>query len=194
MANAREIIVEVMNEVQGVAKKERNTQGTGYNFRGIDAVINAIGPALRKAGGFVVPRILEKTNEVAASKSGGSLNTVRLTIEFSIYGTEGEPVVGVVASEAFDSGDKATAKAMSVGLRTFLLQVLALPTTEPDPDSFTYELGQTQPRDWDSEIAGLKDRDSALQLFNEARTRKAPKNVLDAITAKGKTLTPEVNV
>ena len=97
---------------------------------------------------------------------------------------------GLVAAEAFDSGDKATAKAMSVALRTFLLQLLALPTDEPDPDSFTYELGQTAARDWDAEIADLKDRDAALHLYNEARTRKASKAVLDAITAKGKTFTP----
>ena len=38
-----------------------------------------------------------------------------------------------------DSGDKATAKAMSVAFRTALLQALALPTDEPDPDSQSYE-------------------------------------------------------
>jgi hypothetical protein len=186
MAEAREVIIEVMREVQGVAKKDRNTQGSGYNFRGIDAVLNAVGPAIRKVGGFIVPNVLEKASEVHPSKSGGSLNTVRLTVEFSIYGTEGEPISGVVAAEAFDSGDKATAKAMSVALRTFLLQLLALPTDEPDPDSFSYELGQSASRDWEAEIAELKDRDSALHLYNEARTRKAPKAILDAITAKGK--------
>lgn len=42
-------------------------------------------------------------------------------------------------------------------------------------------------RNWDSEITALKDRDSAVQLFNEARTQKAPKTVLDQITAKAKT-------
>lgn len=42
-------------------------------------------------------------------------------------------------------------------------------------------------RDWAGEIAALKDRASALHLYNEARTRKAPAEVLEAITAKGKT-------
>ena len=187
MAQAREIIVSVMKEVQGVAKKDTN-KAQGFNFRGIDAVINKVGPALRNAGGFIVPNIIEKTAEVVPAKNGGSLNTVRLTVEFAIWGTEGDPVTGTVASEAFDSGDKATAKAMSVALRTFLLQLLALPTDEPDADSFSYELGHAPAaRDWSAEIAGLKDRDAALQLYNEARTRKASKAVLDAITEKGKT-------
>lgn len=42
-------------------------------------------------------------------------------------------------------------------------------------------------RNWNAEIAALKDRDSAVQLFNEARTQKASKTVVDAITAKAKT-------
>ena len=42
-------------------------------------------------------------------------------------------------------------------------------------------------RNWSDETEKLTDRDSAVQLFNEARTQKAPKAVLDAITAKAKT-------
>jgi hypothetical protein len=42
-------------------------------------------------------------------------------------------------------------------------------------------------RNWAAETEKLVDRDSAVQLFNEARTQKAPKAVLDAITAKAKT-------
>lgn len=42
-------------------------------------------------------------------------------------------------------------------------------------------------RNWAAEVEKLKDRDAAVQLFNEARTQKAPKAVLDAITEKGKT-------
>jgi len=38
-----------------------------------------------------------------------------------------------------DSGDKATAKAMSVAFRTALLQSLSLPTDEVDPDATSYE-------------------------------------------------------
>jgi hypothetical protein len=41
-------------------------------------------------------------------------------------------------------------------------------------------------RNWSAETEKLTDRDSAVQLFNEARTQKAPKAVLDAITAKAK--------
>jgi hypothetical protein len=45
---------------------------------------------------------------------------------------------------------------------------------------------ESKANDWSPLIEKLNDRDSALQLFNEARTSGAPKSVLDAITAKGK--------
>lgn len=141
MATAIEVIQTVMSEVQGLAKTDRN-QAQGFNFRGIDAVMNAVGPALRKAGGFIVPSVVEKTSEVQPSRNGGSLQVVRLTVAYTVVGSEGDPITGTVAAEAFDSGDKATAKAMSVAYRTFLLQVLCLPTDEPDPDASSYELGK----------------------------------------------------
>ena len=42
-------------------------------------------------------------------------------------------------------------------------------------------------RDWRAEIAALADYDSALHLYNEARTRKVPESILEEIIAKGKT-------
>ncbi len=184
--NARELVLAVMQEVQGLAKRDKNTH-QNFNFRGIDAVVNAVGPALRKHGGFITPQIIEKSSEIM----NGKLNLVRLTVGFEVFGTEGEPIIGTVAAEAFDSGDKATAKAMSVAYRTFLLQLLCLPTDEPDPDSFTYDIAQhTAPakvaRNWSAELEKVKDRESALHLYNEARTQGADKKTLDLITAKGK--------
>lgn len=183
---AQELIVAVMNDVQGLAKKDKNTQ-QGFSFRGIDAVMNAVGPSLRKHGGFIVPNVVEKSNEIVATKSGGSLNYVRLTVTFCVYGDDAQYIAGTVAAEAFDSGDKATAKAMSVAYRTFLLQLLCLPTDEPDPDAFSYELADkavATARDWTAETGALTDIESARQLYAEARTQKAGDKVLKAIEAK----------
>lgn len=188
MATANEVILNVMNEVQGLAKKDKNT-AQGFSFRGIDAVLNVVGPALRKHGGFIVPNVLSRDYLTAQTAKGGTVNIARLTVEFAVHGTDGDAVKGIVAAEAFDSGDKATAKAMSVALRTFLLQTLALPTDEPDPDSFSYELGEHVPaRDWVAEINNVKTIEAARQLYNEARQAKAPVNVIKAIETKASTL------
>jgi len=183
MATAREVILAVMQEVQGVAKRDRNS-AQGFNFRGIDAVMNKVGPALRNAGGFILPEIKEATHSTALTAKGSAINVCHLTVQFGIYGLDGEPVVGSVQAEAFDSGDKATAKAMSVALRSFLLQVLALPTDEPDPDSFTYEAS----RDFAGEAeakALLYDVDGLRKLYSEAVAARAPKDILESIKAYG---------
>lgn len=170
MATAAQVVIHTMNKVQGVAKKDKN-QSQGFSFRGIDAVMNAVGPAIREAGGFISPTVLEKSNEQVPSRNGGSLSVVRLTVQYSVYGDEGDPISGVVVAEAFDSGDKATAKAMSVAYRTFLLQLLCLPTDEPDPDSHSYEIAPV-------DAGALVDW---LAAVNDATTEAELKTIWEAV-------------
>jgi hypothetical protein len=176
MSNAQQVIVTVMAEVNSVAKKDKN-QSQGFNFRGIDAVMNAVGPALRKAGGFIVPEVLGVENTAVPSASGKSLNVVRVSVKYSVFGTEGEPIVGIIAAEAFDSGDKATAKAMSVAYRTFLLQLLCLPTDEPDPDHDSYEIGKIA-----VDLGGLVDW---AEVIKSATTQAELKNAWTEIANAG---------
>lgn len=132
-------LIAVMQDVQSVAKTGHNQQ-QNFNFRGIDAVVNAVGPAFRNHGVFVLPNVKQSEyGQVTIGKNSTQMGHVRMTVEFTFTGVDGDSVSCVVACEAMDSGDKATAKAMSVGLRTALLQVLALPTDEPDPDASSYE-------------------------------------------------------
>jgi len=184
---ARELVVEVMKEVQGLAKRDKNTS-QGFNFRGIDAVMNVVGPALRKHGGFITPTVTDVSTSVAPTKSGGSLNICRLQVTYSVYGSEGDPIVGTVAAEAMDSGDKATAKAMSVAYRTFLLQLLCLPTDEPDPDTYSYELAGKDIYTLASEAYFNKDLAKLKTLYVEAQQAKLPKDKLDLIVMWGKEL------
>jgi hypothetical protein len=135
-----EAMAAVMADVDHVAKRERNTQGRGYNFRGIDSVVNAVGPALRTHKVIVVPSVQEyHYGEILSGKERTPMGHARVIVAYTFYGPDGDSIVASAAGEAFDSGDKATPKAMSVAFRTALLQALALPTDEPDPDSQSYE-------------------------------------------------------
>lgn len=136
--NALESMSAVMEKVRGLAKRERNSQ-QGFNFRGIDAVVNVVGPALREVGAVITPRILTVDQHYGTSKSGGTLTGTRVTVEYTWHGPDGSTIVGAAPGEAFDSGDKGTAKAMSVAYRTYLLQALTLPTDESDPDAQVYD-------------------------------------------------------
>jgi hypothetical protein len=190
MATAAEVVLSVMNDVQGLAKKDKN-QAQGFSFRGIDSVMNAVGPALRKAGGFVVPAVQSVRHETLTTAKGSQMNAAYVEVLFSVYGGDnGEPISGIVAAEAFDSGDKATAKAMSVAMRTFLLQLLCLPTDEPDPDSFSYEAGKPA-RDWVAEADALAlsyDLDGLRKLYVAAQAAKASSAVLEKVKAYGNDL------
>lgn len=189
MTTAAQVILAVMNDVQGLAKKDKN-QAQGFSFRGIDSVMNVVGPALRKAGGFIVPEIKSVKHETITTAKGALMNAAFVEVNFSIYGSDGDPVTGTVAAEAFDSGDKATAKAMSVAMRTFLLQVLCLPTDEPDPDSFSYEATKAA-TDWlklAEDLEWKKDRDGLLNLYSKAVANKAPADVVEKIKQIGKNL------
>lgn len=138
---AAQALIAVMRDVDFVAKTHQTNAEGRYMYRGIDDVINAIAVPLRNAGAFMVPTVLEKSAEVQPTAKGGSVNLVRVTVQFAIYGEIGEPIIGSAPGEAFDSGDKATSKAMSVAFRSFLLQALAIPTNEPDPDEQNFERG-----------------------------------------------------
>jgi hypothetical protein len=128
----------VMSDVQGVAKNDRNT-AQGFSFRGIDAVVNAVGPALRRHGVIVLPKILSREYGSFATKSGTLMHTASIEVEYTFVGPASDSLSCSVLGEAADAGDKATPKAMSVAFRTALLQALCLPTDEPDPDSQSYE-------------------------------------------------------
>ena len=138
MTTIIEALSKVSADIGAVRKRERNQQ-QGFNFRGIDSIINAAWPALRQHGVVFTPKVLAKEIRESTSARGGKVSNVYLTVRYRFYGPEGDHLDATVAAESFDWGDKATAKAMSVALRTALLQVLALPTDEPDPDTHSYQ-------------------------------------------------------
>lgn len=130
---------EIMKSVGGIAKKDRN-QAQGFNFRGIDSVVNAVSPALQKYGVVVVPSVEDYSYDtVEIGRNRTAMGHVKVKVTYTFIGPNADAIKTTVVGEAMDSGDKATAKAMSVAFRTALLQALCLPTDEPDPDSQSYE-------------------------------------------------------
>lgn len=130
---------EVMKAVGGIAKKDRN-QAQGFNFRGIDSVVNAVSPQLQKYGVIVVPCVEDYSYDtVEIGRNRTAMGHVKVKVQYKFIGPNNDSIIATVVGEAMDSGDKATAKAMSVAFRTALLQALCLPTDELDPDASSYE-------------------------------------------------------
>lgn len=167
----------VMADVQAVKKSDRNSQ-QNYNFRGIDAVVNAVGPKLREYGVICVPIGVATTYRDVLTTTGKPSRECTVTARYRFYGPAGDFIDTEVPGEAMDSGDKGTPKAMSVAYRTLLLQALCIPTDEADPDSQSYQ------RDVDIEATRRADRKSAEQVRNEPDPFQTPV-VTDAAWMEG---------
>lgn len=138
MTTVEQALVAVMGDVQAVRKGDRNQQ-QNFNFRGIDSVVNAVGPVLRTHGVVVLPRVVAHHYESYQSRNGATMRNCTIEIEFTFVGPEGDTLSCSALGEASDAGDKSTPKAHSVAFRTALLQALCIPTDEPDPDASSHE-------------------------------------------------------
>lgn len=135
--NIFETIAAVMDEIGSIGKDSRN-QKQNFMYRGIDAVMNALSPALIKYKLFVVPEVLNQRREERQSANGGNLIYSICTIKYTFYAEDGSFVSATVVGEGMDSGDKATNKAMSVAFKYACFQVFCIPTEEMrDPDAET---------------------------------------------------------
>lgn len=126
----------------GITKDRRNMQGSGYNFRGIDDVYNAIAPLLAKHSLCILPRVLTRECVERASKSGGALFYVTVEVEFDfVSADDGSKHTVKTFGEAMDSGDKATNKAMSAAYKYAAFQAFSIPTeSDNDADAHTHSV------------------------------------------------------
>lgn len=140
MKNIYQTISDVMAEIGAIGKDKKN-QSQGFMYRGIDAVMNALSPALVKHKLFVVPEILEQIREERTNKNGTTLIYSVCKIKYTFYAEDGSSVSAIVIGEGMDSGDKATNKAMSIAFKYACFQVFCIPTEEMvDPDAEVHEL------------------------------------------------------
>ena len=138
---------EAMRKISAVSKDSLN-QTQGFKYRGIDAVMNALYPVMSSLGLFIVPEVLEQTREERVSvktynnaeKKTTLLYSI-LKIKYTMYAPDGSNVSCVVIGEGMDSGDKASNKALAVGLKYACFQMFMIPTEDMiDPDSECHEV------------------------------------------------------
>ncbi len=134
-----ETIPAVMAEIGAIGKDSWNKQqGQGFAYRGIDAVMNALNPAMTKYKMFVIPKTLDQRREERQTSKGGTLIYSICTVEYTFYAEDGSSVSATVIGEGMDSGDKATNKAMSAAFKYACFQTFCIPTEEmKDPDAET---------------------------------------------------------
>lgn len=172
MKNIYQTISDVMSEIGAIGKDTKNQQ-QGFMYRGIDAVMNALNPALVKHKLFVVPEVLEQTREERQNKNGTNLIYSICKIKYTFFAEDGSSVSATVIGEGMDSGDKATNKAMSIAFKYACFQVFCIPTEEMvDPDA---EVHEVKPKT-------EKPKKTQTETKEEKKTTTETPNAIDKIS------------
>lgn len=146
--NVYALIAAVSAEIAkvGISKDQTNAHQK-YQFRGIDDVYNVVGPIMARHGLVLLPNHLSRTVEVFERGQGGKTFLVQLETEFTFVSVHDGSVHSVrIFSEAADTGDKATSKAMSMGYKTLCFQAFCIPVEGADDgDSEPHEVANASP-------------------------------------------------
>jgi ERF superfamily len=157
----------VMKSVTYVAKSGQYQGGKSgnYAFRKFDDTALALGTAFREQGVFVqvetIGRELTTESKPYPSGTGAQLwSTVRVEVRYLFTSlVDGSTLTACAFGEGKDLSDKATAKAMTMALKTALTQAFMIPTDDPDPDS---------------ERPGEEDQSRQQQRPQQSRPQNAP--------------------
>lgn len=132
-------VMKVVTYVPKTGDYEGGRSGT-YKFRKFDDTAAAIGKAFRDYGVFVQTKTLERriTDYEKPFSNGGSQRWNDVYVEMRYIFTsleDGSELTVESYGQGKDNSDKATAKAMTMALKTALTQAFMIPTDDPDPDS-----------------------------------------------------------
>lgn len=125
----------------GIAKTRKNQQ-QGYQFRGIDEVLNALSSKLVEANLVMLPVVESREQVERQAKSGGALFYTAVHVRFDLVSTEDGSMHSIRAwGEAMDAADKSTNKAMSAAYKYAALMCFCIPTeADNDADAHTHEV------------------------------------------------------
>lgn len=143
---------------KGISKEKPKGGGVNYAFRGIDAVYNALAPALVKHGLLILTRCTERSVCERLSQKGTPLFYVTVKAEFDFVSvTDGSKHTVMTYGEAMDSGDKATNKAMSIAYKYAAFQAFCIPTEETavDADAEVHNVAPRTPEQILSDYTGF---------------------------------------
>ncbi|MFJ1869923.1 hypothetical protein [Streptomyces chartreusis] len=132
---------------QHVEKDKNNRPYVKYHFRGIEAALNAFGPATLRHGINVLAVDMTTTYRDTQSSRGNKMREATIVTTWQIVGPMGDSLPLLKsAGESLDSGDKGTAKAQSLALRALLINTGMVPTGDPEPEAATVERGEAPQR------------------------------------------------
>jgi len=148
-----------VREAVGAIDKTRKNDKFKYNYRGIEEVLNAVGPALMEEGIHCRPELVDYSfRDVTTGVNQTRMREVTVKVAYHYEAADGSSYVAVVPGEGYDSASSATAKAMSAALRTAHLQALQIPVAMQD------EAAETTSRSISDQMKLINDIITAAKL------------------------------
>lgn len=136
--------IRVMRDVKAVRKDKvadikTDKGGYRFNFRGIDQVLNAVGPALRRHGVMVLPV------DVDVKQAGQRMRETTVKVTYEITGPMGDTKRVASSGEGLDVGERGLAKALTTAYRNMLIVALTIPTDDPKMDPDVVDVRREEP-------------------------------------------------
>jgi hypothetical protein len=136
--------IRVMRDVKAVRKDKvadikTDKGGYRFNFRGIDQVLNAVGPALRRHGVMVLPV------DVDVKQAGQRMRETLVKVTYEITGPMGDVKHVASSGEGLDVGERGLAKALTTAYRNLLIVALTIPTDDPKMDPDVVDVRREEP-------------------------------------------------
>ena len=142
----------VYTQMQAVQKTlaSRGITKTGYNdfgefkFRGIDEVLNVLGPILAEHSLMVIPNVYSSEVVRVQTSTGKPANHWTVKVRYTFCATSGDdPSVAYVTEfhgEAYDNSDKGLGKAITSAYKSMLFETFCVPIEGmDDADSSSIE-------------------------------------------------------
>lgn len=123
-------LAEVKRALSAIPKLGQTTGRASYEYRRFDDVLNAVAPALDRAGVVIVGEVVEREQW-----REDKLLFVNIVKRYTFFAEDGSSVTCSTMGQAFDVGDKAATKAQTVAYRIALCETFNIPYDEmQDPE------------------------------------------------------------
>lgn len=158
----------------GIGKDSFNDHAK-FKYRGIDNLLNTIGPILSQVGVVATPSVVKIERGSYTTKSNAKWQQVEVTITYTFFAEDGSSVSATVIGEGTDQQDKAVAKAMTAAYKAVMVQTFAIPivgtaedgdhTSEiPEDDSMVKLIDKNQVKALENELSIINLMDSGAAV------------------------------
>lgn len=176
MARIHETIVDISKEIGGLVATKKAGSGIAFAYRGIDDVVTHLKDKLDEAGVLYWPsRIVDKQVNVREIAGGKAITTTSLVVEYTFLSVEdGSELLVHVPGFAQDFADRNDAQAMSVALRTALIQIFRLQGGDKDPEV----TGEEANREVEKAVASTTTKSATAKKKSAADVRDEIANII----------------